>query len=329
MPQHQLVIRKFAQISQKSVINRSSLLAAREVEGFQATKGFPNTIVAISGRGWWEMLNVILTSFLLLQWCTKCSYPAVFSYGSWIRFPFMMKKPALGDCNKHVATITTNPHLWHQLALHVNGIRKEYMSCYSLHMHPELRDLFVTVPWEHLIYGLCATTPEICTLLRSTTDMGDSHSDFRNSAIIKSSFFWVIMPCSPLKVNRNFGGTYRHYLQGLKISQARKQLEVGSKQSFMLVSCSAYSSTLKMNVPPKRRLTFQRTIQRYILKVKTLHNHHCDNLKFCHYILWNDTIRTGRPMFEIRQRRPDFFFAPLSKNQLHIQWIEGRSKGET
>jgi hypothetical protein len=39
---------------------------------------------------------------------------------------------------------------------------------------------------------------------------------------MKSIVFWEITPCSPLKVNGRFGGTYR------------------------LVSCSAYSSTLKM-----------------------------------------------------------------------------------
>jgi hypothetical protein len=53
--------------------------------------------------------------------------------------------------------------------------------------------------------------------------------------------FWDIMPCSLLKVNRRFGGTYRFHLKGLKISQARNQLEAGSEQ--------------RRNVPPNRRLT--------------------------------------------------------------------------
>jgi hypothetical protein len=35
----------------------------------------------------------------------------------------------------------------------------------------------------------------------------------------KSTIFWDIMSCSPLKVNRHFGGTYRLRLQGTKISR--------------------------------------------------------------------------------------------------------------
>jgi hypothetical protein len=59
---------------------------------------------------------------------------------------------------------------------------------------------------------------------------------------MKSSVFWDITPCSPLKVNRRFGGTYGLHIQGPKLSQARNQREAGSKQSY----CLAYSSTLKM-----------------------------------------------------------------------------------
>jgi hypothetical protein len=40
-----------------------------------------------------------------------------------------------------------------------------------------------------------------------------------------TTVFWDITPCSPLKVNRRFGGTYRLYLQGRRISGA------GNKQS--------------------------------------------------------------------------------------------------
>jgi hypothetical protein len=32
--------------------------------------------------------------------------------------------------------------------------------------------------------------------------------------VMKSSIFWDITPCSPLKVNRHFGGTYRLHRQG-------------------------------------------------------------------------------------------------------------------
>jgi hypothetical protein len=106
-------------------------------------------------------------------------------------------------------------------------------------------------------------------------------------------------------------------------SGSKNKREVGSKQNFMLLSCSAYCSALKMNATCsfETLVDFQRTIRSYILKVRTLHNHHRGNLKFCHYILCNDTLRTGRPVFEMRQRRPDIFFAPLSRNQLNIQRI--------
>jgi hypothetical protein len=42
---------------------------------------------------------------------------------------------------------------------------------------------------------------------------------------MKSTIFWDITPCSPLKVNRRFGGTYRLHLQGRRISRAGNQRE--------------------------------------------------------------------------------------------------------
>jgi hypothetical protein len=48
-----------------------------------------------------------------------------------------------------------------------------------------------------------------------------------------------------------------------------------------LVSCSAYSSTLKMEAifSFETSVDFQRTTQRYIPGGSTLHNHRCENLK--------------------------------------------------
>jgi hypothetical protein len=40
---------------------------------------------------------------------------------------------------------------------------------------------------------------------------------------MKGSLFWDIRPCSPLKVNRRFGGTCRLNLHGRRISRARNQ----------------------------------------------------------------------------------------------------------
>jgi hypothetical protein len=91
----------------------------------------------------------------------------------------------------------------------------------------------------------------------------------------------VITPCSPLKVNRYFGGTCCLHLQGRKIGQARNQREPESKQSFTLVSCLAYSSTLKMEATCSSETSadFQRTTRRYISEDRTVHNHGCENLK--------------------------------------------------
>jgi hypothetical protein len=45
---------------------------------------------------------------------------------------------------------------------------------------------------------------------------------------MKSSILWDIMPCSPLKVNRRFGGKFRLHLQGRRASKARDQHGPGS-----------------------------------------------------------------------------------------------------
>jgi hypothetical protein len=40
---------------------------------------------------------------------------------------------------------------------------------------------------------------------------------------MKSTIFWDIRSCSPMSVNRRFGGTYRLHLQDRRISRARNQ----------------------------------------------------------------------------------------------------------
>jgi hypothetical protein len=49
------------------------------------------------------------------------------------------------------------------------------------------------------------------------------------AVVVKSCIFWDVTPCSPLKLNRRFGGTCRLHLQGRRISQARNQREAGGK----------------------------------------------------------------------------------------------------
>jgi hypothetical protein len=78
---------------------------------------------------------------------------------------------------------------------------------------------------------------------------------------MERTIFWDITPCSLLKVNRCFGGPYRLYLQGRSLPPA-----------FILVSCSTYTSTLKIEAicSNETSVEFQRTTRRYIPEDSTL-----------------------------------------------------------
>jgi hypothetical protein len=69
---------------------------------------------------------------------------------------------------------------------------------------------------------------------------------------MKSTIFWNIRECSPLKFDPRFGGTYRLHLQGKKPA--------------------AYSSTLKMEAicSSETSADFKRTTRRYIAEDTTL-----------------------------------------------------------
>jgi hypothetical protein len=98
--------------------------------------------------------------------------------------------------------------------------------------------------------------------------------------LLNSTIFWDITPCSPLRVNWRFRNTHRLHLQGRRISQAKNQHK-SRWQASMLLSCSAYSSTLKMEAicSSETSVHFQQTTRRYIPEDSTLHNHCCENLK--------------------------------------------------
>jgi hypothetical protein len=52
------------------------------------------------------------------------------------------------------------------------------------------------------------------------------------AAVVMNLFvFWDMKPCSSLKFNRHIGGTCCFLLQDRRLSQARKQVEAGSKES--------------------------------------------------------------------------------------------------
>jgi hypothetical protein len=61
---------------------------------------------------------------------------------------------------------------------------------------------------------------------------------------LKNTIFWDITPCSPLSVDRRFGGTYRLHLQGRKIRWARNQRESRWLAELTSVSDQAISLAL-------------------------------------------------------------------------------------
>jgi hypothetical protein len=65
---------------------------------------------------------------------------------------------------------------------------------------------------------------------------------------MKSTIFWDITPCSPLSVNRRFGGTYSLQLQGRKNKLRKKPAWKQMASTFYSPPdfCSGYFSTLKM-----------------------------------------------------------------------------------
>jgi hypothetical protein len=85
---------------------------------------------------------------------------------------------------------------------------------------------------------------------------------------MKSTIFWNITPCSPLKVDRHFGGTRR--LHDTTMKACGKQVS----PAFMLICCSAYS-TLKTEAicSSETSVDFQQTTWCYIPEDSTLHNH--------------------------------------------------------
>jgi hypothetical protein len=66
---------------------------------------------------------------------------------------------------------------------------------------------------------------------------------------IKSTIFWDITPCSPLSVNRRFGGTYRIHFQGRKNKLSKKPaISRWQKKVFISVNSLGTSQRL-VSVP--------------------------------------------------------------------------------
>jgi hypothetical protein len=97
-------------------------------------------------------------------------------------------------------------------------------------------------------------------------------SEILTAVVMKSSIFWDIMLCSPLKISLHFGATRSPIF---RIDEWAKQ-DASMKQ----VTCRAYSWILKMEVvcSSETSVDFQRSTRRYIPEDRTL------LIKLCLYI---------------------------------------------
>jgi hypothetical protein len=95
---------------------------------------------------------------------------------------------------------------------------------------------------------------------------------FYTYSYMKNCIFWDVTSCSLLKYNRRLEGI-KHALPAA---------------CFMLASCLAYSTTMKMEA----KYTFETSVDfqlLYILENRTLHNKRCEKLifsKFFHVEMW-------------------------------------------
>jgi hypothetical protein len=80
-----------------------------------------------------------------------------------------------------------------------------------------------------------------------------------------SLYYEDITTCSPLKVNRRFGGTRRLHLQTRRISQARNEYEADNKES------------------SETSAAFKHSTRCYIPEDRNLHSQFYENLRSCNF----------------------------------------------
>jgi hypothetical protein len=93
--------------------------------------------------------------------------------------------------------------------------------------------LFNQCSWMFTYFLWLCVSPSVMPCVDLTEGDTHHHRNYASAiaaipwAIIplKSTNFWDITPCSPLKVSWRFGGIYRLHLQGWRISQERNQRE--------------------------------------------------------------------------------------------------------
>jgi hypothetical protein len=85
--------------------------------------------------------------------------------------------------------------------------------------------------------------------------MEDTFAGFEvlTAETMKSSLFCDVTPCSPVKVNQHFRGTYHFKIHGRTASQARNQHEAGDKQSARFLRCCLLALLSEGYVLPKLR----------------------------------------------------------------------------
>jgi hypothetical protein len=89
--------------------------------------------------------------------------------------------------------------------------------------------------------------------------------EFLTAMFMKSSIFWDMTPCSPLKCNRHLGVIYRLHLLGQSISQARYQYDPISEEVFAgFLLGSFFYSRKKATRSSETSVGFQLTTLRYI-----------------------------------------------------------------
>jgi hypothetical protein len=97
-----------------------------------------------------------------------------------------------------------------------------------------------------------------------------SRFDVLTTVVMKSSIFWDIMSCSPLKVNRRFGGTCRLHFQGLRIIQARNQAMFSTCFHVCFLLDFFFEPEMEATDSSEKSADFKRTTQSYISENRTL-----------------------------------------------------------
>jgi hypothetical protein len=110
---------------------------------------------------------------------------------------------------------------------------------------------------------------EYCTNVTVQNHIEFVGSEVLTALVMKSSIFWDIKPCSPLKCKRYFGVIYPLYLLGQSISQGRYQYEPISEEIFAGFLLGLFLYRKKATCSSETSVGFQLTTLRYIPQDKS------------------------------------------------------------